>query len=190
MDAGEARAVIVSQTYDGAGRRAVGRLHQPGADPPLVPARHRRPPPRRALPAGGQRRRDDHRVRAAPPLRRHLGVRRRHDLDRGAGDRRGRRPGPLRARALARVDAHWDEFGPGAVGIGWDLTVLGLALHVAAGGEPVDGEAVMAWTTSTEGLEFMTLSNEAWRDADIADGTDPEIAAAAADRTMAAYTAT
>jgi hypothetical protein len=36
----------------------------------------------------------------------------------------------------------------------------------------------------------MTLSNEAWRDADIADGTDPEIANAAAVRTLAAYTAT
>ena len=52
---------------------------------------------------------------------------------------------------VALVDAHWDEFGPGAVGIGWDLTVMGLALHLASGGEPVDGEAVMAWTTSTDG---------------------------------------
>ena len=103
-----------------------------------------------------------------------------------AGDGRAR----FELEHVAPVDAHWDEFGPGAVGIGWDLTVMGLALHVASGGEPVDGEAVMAWTTSTEGLEFMTLSNEAWRDADIADGTDPEIANAAAVRTLAAYTAT
>ncbi len=33
---------------------------------------------------------------------------------------------------LAVIDAHWDEFGPGAVGIGWDLTLMGLALHLAA----------------------------------------------------------
>lgn len=103
-----------------------------------------------------------------------------------AGDGRAR----FELEHVAPVDAHWDEFGPGAVGIGWDLTVMGLALHVASAGEPVDGEAVMAWTTSTEGLEFMTLSHGAWRDADIADGTDPEIANAAAVRTLAAYTAT
>jgi hypothetical protein len=24
----------------------------------------------------------------------------------------------------------WDQFGPGAVGVGWDLTVVGLGLHL------------------------------------------------------------
>ena len=89
---------------------------------------------------------------------------------------------------VAPVDAHWDEFGPGAVGIGWDLTVMGLALHLESGGAPVDGAAVMAWTTSDDGRRFMTESSTAWCEADIADGTDPEIAEAAAARTLAAYT--
>jgi uncharacterized protein YndB with AHSA1/START domain len=101
-----------------------------------------------------------------------------------AGDGRAR----LELEHLALVDAHWDEFGPGAVGIGWDLSVMGLALHMASGGEPVDSAAVMAWTTSADGLEFMALSNDAWRDADIAAGTDPKVAGPAADRTLAAYT--
>ena len=42
--------------------------------------------------------------------------------------------GPDRARLviehIAHVDDHWDQFGPGAVGMGWDSMVLGLALHL------------------------------------------------------------
>jgi uncharacterized protein YndB with AHSA1/START domain len=89
---------------------------------------------------------------------------------------------------VAPVDAHWEEFGPGAVGIGWDLTVMGLTLHLESGGAPVDGAAVMAWTVSPDGRRFMSESSAAWQAADIADGTDPEIATAAAARTLAAYT--
>ena len=43
----------------------------------------------------------------------------------------------LRLVHTAHVDdARWDEFGPGAVGIGWDLSLLGLAQHLAAGLSP------------------------------------------------------
>lgn len=28
----------------------------------------------------------------------------------------------------------WDQYGPGAVGTGWDLSLLGLGLHLALGG--------------------------------------------------------
>ena len=31
----------------------------------------------------------------------------------------------------AHLSAHWDEYGPGAAGVGWELTLLGLAIHVA-----------------------------------------------------------
>jgi hypothetical protein len=101
-----------------------------------------------------------------------------------AGDGRAR----FELEHVALIDIHWDEFGPGAVGIGWDLTFMGMALHMTSGGEPVDSAAVTAWTTSADGLEFMAASNEAWRDADITSGTDPEVAGPAADRTLAAYT--
>ncbi len=89
---------------------------------------------------------------------------------------------------IAHVDdERWAEYGPGAVGIGWDLTVLGLALHLAAGAgtEKPDTDA---WSTSAEGRQFMTTSSERWRDASIAAGTDPAQAAAAALRTTAFYT--
>jgi uncharacterized protein YndB with AHSA1/START domain len=86
-------------------------------------------------------------------------------------------------------DERWDEFGPGAVGVGWDLTVMGLFLHVASG-DALDSRAVEAWTTSADGKRFMTLSSEGWRDASIAAGAPRDAATAAADRTTAAYTAT
>jgi hypothetical protein len=84
-------------------------------------------------------------------------------------------------------DEKWLEFGPGAVGIGWELALSALALHLDSG-EAVDPAAGMAWTVSDEGREFMTLSSEAWYDANIAAGTDPDQARAAADRCLAAYT--
>ena len=84
-------------------------------------------------------------------------------------------------------DEKWAEYGPGAVGVGWDGMVLGLAQHFSHG-SLVPAEA-MAWMTSDEGREFMTLSSLRWQDANIAAGTDAAVAAAAAERTTAAYTA-
>ncbi|MEV7095781.1 SRPBCC family protein [Amycolatopsis sp. NPDC051045] len=89
---------------------------------------------------------------------------------------------------VAHVDERWDEFGPGAVGIGWDGALVGLVLHLASPGTAVDPEAAMAWMMSPEGIRFMTASNEAWYEADVAAGADPEKARAAADRTLKAYT--
>ena len=89
---------------------------------------------------------------------------------------------------VAHVDDHWDQFGPGAVGIGWDSALVGLVLHLAAPGTTVDPQAAMAWMMSPEGIRFMTASNEAWYEADVAAGADPAKARVAADRTLAAYT--
>jgi uncharacterized protein YndB with AHSA1/START domain len=83
----------------------------------------------------------------------------------------------------------WDQFGPGAVGIGWDQGLIGLRLHLAEG-EAFDREAAAAWPLTDEGKEFTTKSSERWYEAAVADGDDPEAARSAADRTTAAYTAT
>ena len=94
----------------------------------------------------------------------------------------------LELEHIARVDdERWAQFGPGAVGVGWDLTVLGLALHLGSGA-PVDPAEAAAWSVSADGKQFVTLSSEAWRDASIAAGTDSDMARAAADRTTAFYT--
>ena len=84
-------------------------------------------------------------------------------------------------------DARWAEFGPGAVGVGWDLVLMGLATHLASGAG-LDPQDSAAWLASSSGREFITLSSQYGRDADIAAGTDTAAARAAADRTTAAYT--
>ncbi|MEV0223430.1 SRPBCC family protein [Streptomyces sp. NPDC050704] len=84
-------------------------------------------------------------------------------------------------------DTKWAEFGPGAVGVGWDLAVMGLALHLASSA-PVDTQEVMAWMGSEEGRRFVTLSSEGWYEANVAAGEAEPTARVAADRTTAAYT--
>jgi uncharacterized protein YndB with AHSA1/START domain len=84
-------------------------------------------------------------------------------------------------------DELWAQFGPGAVGVGWDLMLSGLGRHLASGAS-VDRAEAAAWSASEEGRRFMTLSSQAWCDASIAAGTDTADARAAAARTIAAYT--
>jgi hypothetical protein len=85
-------------------------------------------------------------------------------------------------------EEHLKKFGPGAVGIGWDLGLLGLERHVASPSTAVDKEAIEAWTRSSEGKAFMRTSGEAWGAAHAASGEDPDEARAKAERTIAAYT--
>jgi uncharacterized protein YndB with AHSA1/START domain len=84
-------------------------------------------------------------------------------------------------------DERWAQFGPGAVGVGWDLALIGLVLHLRSG-EPVDAAEVMAWSGSEEGRSLMARTSDRWRAASVAAGTDPEAARAAAERTTAFYT--
>lgn len=84
-------------------------------------------------------------------------------------------------------DARWDEFGPGAVGVGWDLSLMGMERHLRDRDARVDPAKGMAWMGSPEGKRFMTLSSDDWRRASIAAGEDAAKATAAAERTRAAY---
>ena len=96
----------------------------------------------------------------------------------------------LEIEHIAHVsDERWAEFGPAAVGIGWDMAVLGLSLHLS-GGPAMDPQEGMAWAGSDEGKRFMTLSGERWCEAHIASGGNEAEARAMAERTIAAYTAT
>ena len=93
----------------------------------------------------------------------------------------------LTVEHLAFVDDHWKKFGPGAVGVGWDLMLAGLNRHLG-GGAAVKPDEAMAWMMSDEGKSFMRQSSAAWCAADIAGGSDPDEANAAGARTIAAYT--
>jgi uncharacterized protein YndB with AHSA1/START domain len=77
----------------------------------------------------------------------------------------------------------WEEYGPGAVGIGWDMGLLGLELHLR-GGSVGDPES---WQLSAEGREFATRSSEAWGDANRAAGADPTVAARGVANSTAFY---
>jgi len=85
------------------------------------------------------------------------------------------------------ADEHWKTYGPGAVGVGWDLSLVGLGLHLESGGS-FDPQAGMAWAASDEGKRFMRTSAAAWADAHIAGGEDEAVARGMADRTAAFYT--
>ena len=86
----------------------------------------------------------------------------------------------------AIIEDHWNQFGPGAVGIGWDLALAGLERYVATGAA-VDHETAEAWMVSPAGKDFMTRSGEYWRAAHVASGVDPDIAKQRSDRTIAFY---
>jgi uncharacterized protein YndB with AHSA1/START domain len=87
------------------------------------------------------------------------------------------------------ADERWARFGPGAVGVGWDLALVGLARHMS-GGEPMDPQQGAAWVGSDEGREFISLSSEQWCQASITAGTPVTDAQQAAGRTVAFYTGT
>jgi uncharacterized protein YndB with AHSA1/START domain len=81
-------------------------------------------------------------------------------------------------------DDHWATYGPGAVGVGWDLALLGLALHLRSGGSPEDPAAFGA---SPEARELMRRSAARWGAAHAAAGVHGAAAEEAAARTSAAY---
>lgn len=82
---------------------------------------------------------------------------------------------------------HFQQFGPAAGGVGWDLGLEGLRMHLAGLEAPIDPEAAQAWMGSEEGRAFIRASGEAWAEAHIAFGADPEEARAMAERTIAFY---
>lgn len=84
-------------------------------------------------------------------------------------------------------DELWARFGPGAVGIGWVLALIGLARHLSGDG-PVDPQQSADWMGSDDGRQFIALSSELWCRASIAAGTPATGAQAAAERTTGFYT--
>jgi len=85
-------------------------------------------------------------------------------------------------------EEHWKQYGPGAGGVGWDLTFLGLALHLNSGGQAIDAKKNDAWLASDAGKAFIQNSADVWREAHVKAGEDPEVAEAMARRTAAFYT--
>ena len=76
------------------------------------------------------------------------------------------------AAALDDLD-HWEQFGPGVVGIGWYFNALGLAEHLRTG-ESVSAESEIV--AGPAGAAFTARSSDAWCEADVAAGTPEAVA--------------
>ena len=82
--------------------------------------------------------------------------------DEGAGQAR------LTLTHTAHLSENWDEYGPGAAGVGWELSLLGLRLHLSQPNEPMPDE--VAFATSEDGKAFITGSSAAWGQVAVAAG--------------------
>jgi uncharacterized protein YndB with AHSA1/START domain len=85
-------------------------------------------------------------------------------------------------------EEHMRRFGPGAVGVGWDLTLHGLGKWLHAPDDALDPEAEEAWALTDEGKNAIRASGQAWADAFIANGAAPETAREQARNTISFYT--
>jgi uncharacterized protein YndB with AHSA1/START domain len=89
--------------------------------------------------------------------------------------------------AAPSPDDHWDKYGAGATGVGWDGALMGLGLHLESG-EAVDPQEGVAWMASDNAKAFYRACSEDWRRAAVEAGEDEASAAARAAATTAAYT--
>jgi uncharacterized protein YndB with AHSA1/START domain len=80
-------------------------------------------------------------------------------------------------------DEHWAQYGPGAVGVGWDLPLAVLGVLVAGGNAPTSDEFMNDPSSPT----LMRHSASAWGTAHQTAGASPETARNAAANTSAAY---
>ena len=86
-----------------------------------------------------------------------------------------------------KSEAHWDQYGPGATGVGWELAMMGLDLHVSGGGTSII-DAGETWAGSAQGKETLRGWAEAWGEAHMNAGADTQAAMVSAERTAAFYT--
>ena len=80
---------------------------------------------------------------------------------------------------------HWETYGPGAAGVGWDLALLGLAHHLATGS--VTPLETTPWVATDDARRAISASSRYWADRAIDAGADPAAARAAEARTTAFY---
>ncbi len=85
----------------------------------------------------------------------------------------------------APLSDFWTQYGPGAVGVGWEGGLMGLQLHLS---DPATRITEDVFSGSPEGKRFCTGSSERWGEAAIAAGENAEIARAAVRATTAFYT--
>jgi uncharacterized protein YndB with AHSA1/START domain len=93
----------------------------------------------------------------------------------------------LQLRHIAHPEAHWDKFGPGAVGVGWELGLMGLDRHIADPSLAKPPESDEDWYKTPDAKRFVRLSAEGWGEADIGGGADQAHARESAELTRKFY---
>lgn len=86
-----------------------------------------------------------------------------------------------------KSEAHWDQYGPGATGVGWDWAMLGLDGHLSSDGQS-QLDAGAAWAEGPQGKATLRTWAEAWGEAHIKAGVPTQIAWDMAERNAAFYT--
>lgn len=101
----------------------------------------------------------------------------------------------LRLEHIAHIpEQFWNQYGPGAGGVGWELALVALESYLADGeaeGPPQEGsrgiDHQQEWLATEQGKRFVSQCSDAWGQASIAAGTDEDAAMAAAARTTEFY---
>ena len=93
----------------------------------------------------------------------------------------------LELEHVAHLSPHWDTYGPGAVGVGWDLSFMGLSRHLADPDADLPAEAVAGWGETREAKDMMRTTSDGWGRAAIASGDAREHALKAAEATRRFY---
>lgn len=81
---------------------------------------------------------------------------------------------------------HWRKYGPGATGVGWDLSFVALNEHVRTG-ETISPEEAERWSMTESGKTFIRHSAAAWGDAHIGLGETESVARELAENTAKFY---
>lgn len=94
----------------------------------------------------------------------------------------------LEVEHTALLDPRWGQFGPGAVGIGWDLWFMGLARHLENPAAEAPPESVETWFATDEAKNVIRIAGDGWAKANIAAGEPSASALEAAENTRKFYT--
>ncbi len=93
----------------------------------------------------------------------------------------------LELEHIAPVSPHWEQYGPGAVGVGWELGFLGLATHFERPDDDVRAEGLGGWETSEDYKALVRAASTDWGRAAIDAGEEEAEARKAAEATRRFY---
>lgn len=89
-------------------------------------------------------------------------------------------------RHTSEENDHWRTYGPGAAGIGWESSLMSLALHLNAASSDIPQD-LCDFARSDEGHRYTDHAAAAWKTASVEAGADAQHAQEQAAKTAAFY---